>query len=306
MKQKAIGTVTTIIVIIIIAGISAGAGYYTGQSGDNRKIGPDTLQGNLSMSGSTTVRPLAKEMRNHFTEIYPKVKITIQGGGSGQGIADAKSGEVNIGMSSTEKLIKKENQLVGHRIAYDGIMVIVNKNNPILDTLEEKGIKQSTLKKIYNGTITNWSQISGIDYNASLTSYTRAEESGTAETLASFLETTQDELDGPGQTGNNGVKSAVGGNKNSIGYIGAAYAFSGNVEEIPVDGNNDNKVQGYEKVDSYDDLLGDVSNYPIKRSLWLVTKKGHISALAHSWINWCRTEGQEYVSDTGYIPISGA
>lgn len=308
MDKKAIGTITAIITIIIIAAISGGIGYYAGKGGGTENTGPDYLSGSLKITGSTTVKPLADKWVKQFIEIYPNVRITAQGGGSGKGVADVKSGLVDIGMSSSDSLVSKEANLIGHRVAFDGIMVVVNKNNPAIDTLDNIGISLSTLQKIYDGTITNWNEVPGINVDAPLNNLTRAEESGTAETFANFLVTTQGELDGPGQKGNQGVKSAVEKDQNSLAYVGAAYAFGegDKLEEIPVDGNNDNIIQGYEDVDSYNDLLTDISNYPIKRSLWFATKKGELNAVGHAFINWCRTEGQEYVSEIGYIPITGS
>jgi ABC-type phosphate transport system, periplasmic component len=52
-----------------------------------------SLSGNLKMSGSTSVQPLAEELAQTFMKKYPKVQITITGGGSGVGIKDAAEGK---------------------------------------------------------------------------------------------------------------------------------------------------------------------------------------------------------------------
>lgn len=291
MKEKGIGT-STIVIIGVIA-IAAIAGFFALSIGSTKT---------LKISGSTTVRPLATTWKDHYTE-NNDIRITVTGGGSGKGVSDVKKGLVDIGMSSSGSLIEEESELVGHLVAYDGIIVIINKNNPAVENLKQVGISKSTLQEIYEGGITNWNNIPGVNVNHQLNNYSRAEKSGTAETFANFLEMDQSELEGPGQKGNSGMKSGVESNKWALGFVGAAYAFKGSIEEIPVDGNNNNTLENYEKVIDYTYLNSHIDNYPIKRGLYFATK-GTPSEAAEQFIDWCKTEGQQYVNDVGYIPIS--
>ncbi|KXB05955.1 hypothetical protein AKJ53_01700 [candidate division MSBL1 archaeon SCGC-AAA382F02] len=293
LKERGIGTSTLIIVgvvaIVAIAGLFA------------LSLGPTKT---LKISGSTTVRPLAKVWRDHYIQENSDMRITITGGGSGKGISDAQTGLADIGMSSSGSLIEGESGLVGHVVAYDGIIIIVNKNNPAVDNLKKVGISKSTLQKIYRDKITNWNNIPGVNINHQLNSYTRSDESGTAEAFANFLEMDQSELKGPGQKGNPGIKVGVESNQWALGFVGSAYAFEGSIEEIPVDGNNDNTLENYERVENYGHLKSHIENYPIKRGLYFVTK-GTPSEAAEQFIDWCKTEGQQYVGSVRYIPIPG-
>ena len=62
---------------------------------------------------------------------YPGVNITITGGGSGVGIADAEAGKVNIGAYSAALQPTDPSDLVGTTICKDAIVIVVNPNNPI-------------------------------------------------------------------------------------------------------------------------------------------------------------------------------
>lgn len=292
LKEKGIGKLTTVIVIVIII-VAAGIGFTMIQGGGKT----------LKISGSTTVRPLAREWRDKFVENNPDIQITVKGGGSGKGVSDVTKGLSDIGMSSSKTLVTQEEALVAHLIAYDGILVIVNEDNPILNVLEENGIKQSTLKKIYSGEITNWNEIPGIDQDQEIFNYTRSDESGTAETFADFENMTQGDLEGIGAKGNSGIKEAVGSNTWGIGYVGAKYAFKGSIEVIPIDGNNDGEIADYERIEDFSDLSSDIKNYPIQRGLYFATK-GEPTKTVKTFIDWCKDEGQKYVADVGYIPIS--
>lgn len=292
MKEKGIGKTTLLTIGIVI--IAAIAGIFA------LLRGPDKI---LNMSGSTTVRPLAKEWRDHYTQDKPNMRITISGGGSGRGISDAKEGLMDIGMVSSKSLIKEEEaNIEGHVVAYDGIIIIVNEENPAVETLKRVGISKPTLQEIYRGKIKNWKKIPGINVNHQLNQYSRSDASGTAEAFASFLKMNQSELKGPGQKGNAGMKSGVESNKWALGFIGSAYAFEGSIEEVPVDGDNNGELENHERIENYDHLKSHIKGYPIKRGLYFVTKK-NISRTENQFIGWCQNEGQKYVRNVGYIPI---
>jgi len=61
---------------------------------------PDALSGKLSLTGSSTVAPLAGEIAKRFEELHPDARVDVQTGGSSRGIADARRGTADIGMAS--------------------------------------------------------------------------------------------------------------------------------------------------------------------------------------------------------------
>lgn len=293
MRERGVGTMSKVGIVALIVIIAMVGGYFVlGGAGKTT----------LSISGSTTVKPLAQTWTKEFMKTHENVRIIVKGGGSGKGVADVKSGISDIGMSSSEELIENEPVLIKHVVAYDGIMVIVNDNFPALNKLDQNGLGRSTLQQIYQGDITNWNQVPGINIDHQLNNYTRQDASGTAEAFANFLGMSQGALEGPGQKGNSGMKLAVEQDKYSLGFIGAAYAFEGNIEEVPIDGNDDGKIEEYERIENYEDLKSNINNYPIKRGLFFATK-GEAKGIAETFIDWCRSEGQQYVRDVGYIPI---
>lgn len=81
------------------------------------------------------------------------ISIEINEVGSSAGIKDAINGVSDIGMSSRELKSEEASLLKATTIAYDGIAIITNKNNPI------KNITIDEIKDIYTGKITNWNQI---------------------------------------------------------------------------------------------------------------------------------------------------
>ena len=84
------------------------------------------LSGTITESGSTTVQPLAEQLRDAFQLKYPKVTVTIQGGGTAVGIKAAQDGTVDIGAASRALTDAEKATLVDTVIARDGISIIVN------------------------------------------------------------------------------------------------------------------------------------------------------------------------------------
>ena len=58
--------------------------------------------GNVKVSGSTTVLPLAQEASAGFMDANPDANVDVQGGGSSVGITQVKEGVVDIGTSSRD------------------------------------------------------------------------------------------------------------------------------------------------------------------------------------------------------------
>ena len=90
----------------------------------------DGLIGQLIVTGSSTIAPLAGEIAKRFEQEHPGTRIDVQSGGSSRGIADVRRGMADIGMVSRQ-LNPDENDLVGYPIARDGVAVILHRDNPL-------------------------------------------------------------------------------------------------------------------------------------------------------------------------------
>ena len=130
----------------------------------------------LSLSGSSTVAPLAAEIAKRYEASHPGSRVDVQTGGSSRGIADARSGTAQIGLVS-RALKPEEADLQATTIAIDGIALIVNRANPV------RSLSDDQIRAIYTGAITNWRQLGGAD--APITVVAKAEG---RYTLELFLE----------------------------------------------------------------------------------------------------------------------
>ena len=118
--------------------------------------------GKLVIKGSTTVLPIAQKAAEAYMAENPNVKISLSGGGSGNGIKAIIDGTADIGNAS--RFIKqKEVDLastkgvypVPFRIALDAIVPVVNYKNIVSD------LTMAQLKDIYLGKIKDWKELGG-------------------------------------------------------------------------------------------------------------------------------------------------
>ena len=101
--------------------------------------------GNLVIKGSTTVLPIAQKVAEAYMKQNPDVKITLEGGGSGNGIKALVDGTTDIANSSrfikdkeVSLAVEKGRYPVPFAVAYDCIVPVVHPSNPLTNvTLEQ-------------------------------------------------------------------------------------------------------------------------------------------------------------------------
>jgi phosphate transport system substrate-binding protein len=180
---------------------------------------PVMASGTLTMSGSTSVYPLAMELRAGYNAKFSsnQIDITIGQGGSGVGITQVTNGTVDIGNVS-RKLKDSEiaQNLVATTIARDAIAIVVNPNNPVDNLTWEQ------VAGIYNGTITDWSAVTGGAYSGTIVVNSRETGSGTLDYFKEYFTGKGYTLNitTPNQyASNQALRSAVAGDDYAIGFL---------------------------------------------------------------------------------------
>lgn len=248
------------------------------------------LAEDLTIQGSSTVLPIAQRAAEVYMEKNNDVNISVRGGGSGNGIAALIDGTTDIADvsrfikdSEVQAAVKNGIYPVPHRVAMDGIAVVVHPDNIV----EDLSIKE--IKKIYTGEITNWSELGGPDKKIVVIS--RDSSSGTFEVFEELvLEGEKVAASSLLQASNGAVAGVVAETEGAIGYIGLAY-LSPAVKAIKVNGvtpSNATVASG---------------KFPIARPLFMFTN-GWPEGLAGDFINFILSvEGQEIAKEQGYVPL---
>ena len=271
----------------------------TGNSGGNsvknitvstpEKTGANTAV--LSLSGSTTVLPIAAKAAEAYMKIHPETDVQVNGGGTGVGVQSAGEGTAMIGMASRDlkaEEIKKYPDLVPNQIAIDGLVFITNSANPI------PSLTIDQVKKIYDGNITNWKDVGGKD--ESIVVVGRDSASGTRDYMSSDVMKKADFVKTQLEKNSNGaVKQTIEQTPNAIGYVGLGYIDS-TIHAVPLSVNGTLVIPSIETVKA--------GAYPLSRPLHLLTK-GQPTGDAAKFIAFLDgPEGQKIITDEGFITIT--
>ena len=245
----------------------------------------------ITISGSTTVLPLAQRAAEEYMNRYPEVRISVAGTGSGDGIRSLIDGTADIGNSSRDMkpkevslAQKKGIKLSKHVVALDCIAPIVHPSNPITNLSLEQ------LRAIYAGKVRNWRQVGGIDRQ--VVAISRDSSSGTFEVWNQIVlgKRLRVRPDAQLQASNGAVAQAVAGNKYAIGYVGIGY-LNKHIKALSVDGVSANRETAQSGA------------YPIARGLNMFTLEQPPVAVK-SFINFVLgPTGQQIAGQEGFVPI---
>jgi phosphate transport system substrate-binding protein len=248
------------------------------------------LSGDLIISGSSTVFPIADLAAEDFQNIHSGVNIQVEGPGSGTGVAKASDDTADIGMASrnvkASELLNAP-RLITVGVAKDSVSVVINPDNSLAGSLD---LTVEQVSQIFKGEITNWSELGGGDHKINV--YTREEGSGTRGTFMDFTDIEEGEFvaDASVQQGNSAMRASVAGDPYGIAYISLGYVDS---TVSPA------KIEGAEG--TVENVLA--GTYPFQRILWMFTN-GKPSELEQAYLDFVMSpEGQSIVEEEGFIAI---
>ncbi len=309
-------------ILIIISIISLLTNSCQRKERDAKDI--DKISGTITISGAWALYPMAIKWAEEYRKICPAVKIDISAGGAGKGMADALAGVVDLGMVSRDIYpdeIKKRAWWVS--VTKDAVVPTINENNPFLDVLLRKGVPREILIDIWiTGKITNWEEVVNqkgeLKTDTKINVYTRSDACGAAETWAKFLGKNQEDLLGIGVFGDPGLAEAVRKDVLGIGYNNINYAYDTSAKSqikglrvLPIDLNGNGEIDEEENFyTTRDDITKAIEEgkypSPPARDLHFVCKGKPRKKIVINFIKWVLTDGQLYVSESGYINLRKA
>lgn len=243
-----------------------------------------TIAGTVSTDGSTSMEKVIGALGEAFEQENKDVTFTYNPTGSGSGITAVSEGRCDIGLSSRSlKEEEKELGLTETVLAYDGIAIIVNKENSVNDLTLEK------IADIYTGKITNWEEVGGNDMPIVLIG--REAGSGTRDGFESITETEDSCQYRQELTSTGDVIATVSDNPGAIGYASLA-SVKDTVKPISVGG-----------ISPSEDTVKDGS-YVVQRPFVLVTKSGtELSKTAQAFFDFITSsDADEIISAAGAVP----
>jgi len=267
----------------VIAALAA-AMVIVGMTGCAQKADQDKeASGSVTTDGSTSMEKVIGTLGEAFESEHEGITFTYNPTGSGSGIKAVQEGRCDIGLSSRSlKEEEKTGGLTETVLAYDGIAIIVNPDNPLAD------ISLADIAKIYKGEITNWKEIGGSD--GEIVVIGREAGSGTRDGFESITDTEdackyRQELTSTGD-----VITTVSNNPNAIGYASLAAV------------NDSIKVLSVDSIIPSEATVKDGS-YVVQRPFMLITKQDtKLSEAAQQFFDFVTSaDASELISNAGAV-----
>jgi phosphate transport system substrate-binding protein len=246
----------------------------------------------LVIKGSDTLgAKLVPQLKEAFAAENPGITFDIAAEGSTTGFAALIDQTADIAMASRrakpsemDDAQAKGLELKATTVAWDGIAVIVNSENPV------KSLTKKQVEQIFAGDITDWSAVGGTPGKISV--YTRNTSSGT---FSDFKELAMNKRDYAPESqklaGNEQIASEVGKNAAGIGYVGLAYIKANGVKVAPIDGKTPTASEVRDR------------SYPYSRPTFYYTN-GEPKGAAKSFMDFTLSaKGQKIVEQVGFVPL---
>ena len=285
---------------------AAGAAGIAGCTQNTGGSGEESLSGQINMSGSSTVYPLATAVGELFTDEYPEVNFNPQSTGSGGGFSNqfcpgnSDFNNASRPITSEEEDLCAENGVEYHEvnIATDALTVIVNNDNDWVDCMT---VEQ--LREIWRADgASNWSDVNDDWPDQEINRFGAADTSGTFDYFNEVIlgEEATHTSDYSATEQDNTILQGVQQDQYAIGYFGFSFyqsnqdavtAVSLDAGEGAVEPTLDNAKSG---------------DYPLARPLFTYPRvsslaEDHIAEFARFYVR--QSANTELIADqVGYVP----
>ncbi|ELY53408.1 PstS family phosphate ABC transporter substrate-binding protein [Natronolimnohabitans innermongolicus] len=277
----------------------------------------------IRISGGVGPLPMMQVWADKY-ESETGVGIDVSGGGTGVGVSDVMNEQVDIAMMGREPDEGEiDRGLFAVAMLIDTVVGTINVDNPVYDELREHGLTRAELEGVFTREITNWDELVDADIDEPIYVYGRSDSSAAYKQWGNFLggeddSYTENELedfadgnfDGDQQVAQAINNDALGISMNNLNYV---YDYNTgdlemNIRPIPLDLDESGTLSAEEDYyETRDDFLTAVEEgfYPAPpaREMFIAANE-EFEDEAADFAAWVLTEGQQYVRENGYAPIS--
>lgn len=291
-----------------LAGCSSNAD--NGGSGNGSGNGSQNLSGDIRISGSSTVYPVAQEVTRQFQQEHADVSFNLTRDGSGGGFenvfipgdSDLNNASRPIEEGELERCRETGFEPVEFFIAQDALTVVVNNEADFIDSISLEDLGQIWSAE---SAPENWSDVNPDWPDEPFDLYGPATTSGTYDYFVEAVlgEDGQIRDDFEGTEEDNLIAEGVAGNEYAFGYLPFAY-YTNNPDSVKAltlsEGGSDPVEPSLEAAQSGD--------YPLARPLFFygnmskIQEKNHLQAFLEFYIN---ESDEDYIAEEiGYVPAS--
>jgi phosphate transport system substrate-binding protein len=221
-------------------------------------------------SGSSAAQPYMLELFKGYSKIHHNIQFKYVADGGNAGVKDVQAGRTQFAIN-TRPPLPSDSGTTYEKLFLDGLCIVVNKTNSI------SNIPLASLKNIFLGVDTNWSQVAGSNLSTTI------DPVGRNSTAGQYTFFQQSVLGGSTQASNVAqqtadglVQNSVERDPNAIGYVGLSHS---------------GKPAKALSVNGVSCSAGNIRNksYPLFRFDWGVIPSGHPSVQVEKFFDWVRT-----------------
>lgn len=268
------------------------------------EIDPFVLEGDIIVSGSSTVFPLTEAMAERFTDEGYTGEITVDSIGTGAGFerfcvnTETDIANASRAIKDEEAEACKANGLepLEFRVGTDALAVVVSAENDFVDNLTLEQLAQ-----IYTGKATTWAEVDPSWPAEEIQLYSPGTDSGTFDFFVEFaLDKDEEGILGTSNIqfseDDNVLVQGVEGSPNAIGYFGYAY-YQENADKLKV-----LTIDGIEP----NGETAESGEYPLSRPLFIYSAATILAEKPQvaGFINFFLSYVNEEVEEVGYFPAS--
>ncbi|WP_374717090.1 PstS family phosphate ABC transporter substrate-binding protein [Geobacillus thermodenitrificans] len=238
---------------LMLSGVLSGMMVFVAACGGGNKAGGNDaegesaseLSGEVIMDGSSTVYPIAEAAAEEYMAEQPNVKVSVGMSGTGGGFEKFSKGESDF--SNASRPIKEEEKQAAaandiefqeFQLAYDGLSVVVNKENDWVDYLTVDELKKMWTE---DGKEKKWSDIRSGWPDEEIQFFSPGHDSGTYDYFDEvILEGKEMVKTAQLSEDDNILVRGVEGDRYAIGYFGYAYYLENKdkLKIVPIDAGN--------------------------------------------------------------------
>lgn len=311
LSKKSLGILTVALTLSLTTLVGCGgkdSAQNTSGKPATQQSEKTSLQGTITVDGSSTVFPITEAVGEEFRKMNPDVKVTVGLSGTGGGFKKFVAKEIDINDASrpikdSEKKAAEASK-VGYKevaVAYDGLSIVVNPKNTFVNhlTVDE-------LNKIWNkdSKVKTWKDVRAEWPNEPIKLYGPGADSGTFDYFTEEIngETGNIRADYTASEDDNVLVTGIAGDEYSLGFFGYAYYVENKdkIKVVPVDG-------GKGPITPSPETIENGTYAPLSRPLFLyVSDESLARPEVKEFLSFYLKEGKEVIPDVGYIKLPQA
>ncbi len=268
-------------------------------------------EGEIAVSGSSTVFPISEAMAVEFKTVQPDVRVNVASTGTGAGGRAMCAGEAEVWnasrpskQSELDTCAEAGIEVIEIPVAFDALSVVLNPGNDWVECLSVKDL-ETIFGPEAQGDVTNWNQVDPSYPDLNLRLYGPTTASGTFDY---FTEAIMDE--GGAHRGDMDlateedplIAQGVNGARGGVGYFGLAYYAQ--YQELVKGAAIENPATG-ECVEPSAESVEAGSYLPLARPIFIYVRADTLDERpeVEAFVKFYLDQAPNLVTAVGYVPL---